>query len=144
MFQTTDKQLIVYVVSLFVSIYVALKIAQNLVSKSETQLIIISLLFTFIICCLNSCFIEKTKDNFHFEVTPEKLCQGGPYMYSSNPEKLKYCQSLSPDDYYRYNCPCGYSGRPVVYEYTPLSDDKWQNNINCNPSKEELNAVNVL
>lgn len=67
-------------------------------------------------------------DRFHFEVSPEKLCEGGPYMWSSaSPEKQAYCNSLSPQQYNAFNCPAGFSGRPVHWNYTPESDSKWQN-----------------
>ena len=142
MFQS-NKSKPLYIIYIFISFFLALSVYKNIPYKTDYHPVLIAALFTFIIYCLDYCFTE-VKDNFNFEVTPEKLCQGGPYMYSSNPEKLKYCQSLSPDSYFRYNCPCGFSGRPAVFQYTPLSDDKWQNTIVCNPSKEELDSVDVL
>lgn len=67
-------------------------------------------------------------DRFHFEVSPEKTCEGGPYMWSSaSPEKQAYCNSLSPQQYSAFNCPAGFNGRPVHWQYTPESDSKWQN-----------------
>lgn len=58
--------------------------------------------------------VKCTKDNFIFEVTPEKKCDGGPYMYSSDPERQKLCASFSKADLSKYECTPGlYNGRPV-------------------------------
>jgi len=72
---------------------------------------------------------NNSKDSFDFRVTPEKLCDGGPYMWGSG-EKLKLCSELvnNKKDYLMYNCPLGlYNGRPVQFEYTPQSDKNWLN-----------------
>ena len=53
-------------------------------------------------------------DNFHFEVTPEKLCDNGPYMWTSNKELGKFCSQFSPQDMSNYECSHGYHGRPVM------------------------------
>ena len=31
-------------------------------------------------------------EKFHFEVSPEKLCDGGEYLRTSSPEKQKICE----------------------------------------------------
>ena len=54
-----------------------------------------------------------SKDNFLFEVTPEKLCDGGPYMYSSDPYLQQLCGQFSNKDLKRYECSHGYTGRPI-------------------------------
>lgn len=77
----------------------------------------------------------KQVDNFHFEVTPAKKCEGYPYMQSSDPELLNFCTNLlstpeGVDKYDAVNCcgGCGYVGRPLaMFEYTPESNDKWEN-----------------
>jgi hypothetical protein len=71
-------------------------------------------------------------ENFTFEVTPAKLCQGGEYMHQSNPRREK-CENLlsTPEgrkEYAEYDClNPALIGRPVHFEYTPLSNDMWQN-----------------
>jgi hypothetical protein len=71
--------------------------------------------------------LSYTKDNFTFELTPEKKCDLGPYMYSSNPERQKLCSQFSEKQLGEYQCAKGFIGRPVHYEYTPESNDKWEN-----------------
>lgn len=72
-------------------------------------------------------------DNFHFEVTPEKLCQGFPYMQTSDPQLFSVCSKLlsTPKgnaEFAKYNCTeSGFGGAPVHFEFTPLSNDKWEN-----------------
>lgn len=76
-------------------------------------------------------------DNFRFEVTPAKLCEGWPYMQSSaSPELQKYCAGLmsTPEgqsQIARVSCNgsgcSGFVGRPVEFEHTPGSNDKWEN-----------------
>jgi len=66
-----------------------------------------------------------------FHVTPAKLCQGGPYMHQSG-KTHEMCKQLmsTPQgqyEYKQYNCSSGYNGRPVHFEYTPLSNNLWQN-----------------
>jgi hypothetical protein len=68
-----------------------------------------------------------SKENFFFELTPQKQCDGGPYMYSSNPAKKALCSKFSQSDLDRYECGRGYVGRPVWWNYSPESDSKWQN-----------------
>lgn len=73
------------------------------------------------------------KDNFHFQVTPPKMCEGGPYMYSSAPQELQdYCNDLlaTPEgrrELASVSCPNGYVGSPKYYQYTPESNDMWEN-----------------
>lgn len=77
----------------------------------------------------------KQVDNFHFEVTPAKKCEGYPYMQSSDPKLLQFCTDLlstpkGVDEYDSVNCcgGCGYVGRPLAtFEYTPESNSKWEN-----------------
>jgi hypothetical protein len=78
-------------------------------------------------------FVKKNSmiDPFVFEVSGPKLCDGGPYMYSSNPELKKYCDSLSQDTLNQFECSVGYHGRPVNFSYTPESDADWKN-TRCN------------
>lgn len=63
-----------------------------------------------------------------FTVTPEKLCEGGEYMRTSAPKEIqemcaKYGNKSCID------CSPGFHGQPVHFEYTPMSDDNWQNQM---------------
>lgn len=69
-------------------------------------------------------------ESFTFELTPEKKCDGGPYMYSSDPERQKLCAKFTRADLAQYECPAGYNGRHVrradVGNGT-LSNTEWKN-----------------
>jgi hypothetical protein len=83
----------------------------------------IAVVFTFLVWIIF--LINKnnvwSKDNFLFEVTPEKLCDGGPYMYSSDPYRKELCSKFSNKDLNRFECSNGFIGRPVDRtDYGPL------------------------
>lgn len=96
-------------------------------------IIITILLFVFII--YNN--IIKSKDMFEYDsikldtasrnailhITDAKKCCGGAFLNDNS------CNSLSEKD---LGCVCcnrkdGYVGRPVHFEFTPLSDNNWKN-----------------
>jgi hypothetical protein len=90
---------------------------------------------------------KDIKDNFHFELTPEKKCEGGSYMWSSSPEKQALCSKFSKEQLARYECPAGlYNGRPIWRQGAgniPLSDDNWQNTT-CKQIGDNLPDPQVL
>ena len=89
---------------------------------------------------------KDIKDNFYFELTPEKQCDGGPYMWSSSPEKQALCSKFSKADLARYECPNGFIGRPIWRQGAgniPLSDDNWQNTT-CKQIGKDLPDPQVL
>ena len=89
---------------------------------------------------------KDIKDNFHFELTPEKHCDNGPYMWSSNPEKAALCSKFSKADLARYECSNGFIGRPIWRQGAgniPLSDANWQNTT-CNQIGKDLPDPQVL
>lgn len=139
----------VFFALIFVLFYVFVNVKDRIQGTPDVQQLVAGLGFTLTLILISSILKFKmasdTKDDFFFEVTPEKLCDGGPYMYSSNPEKAKYCSTLTPQQYSAFNCPCGmYHGRPVHYEYTPMSNDKWENGYDCqNVGKSDL-KISVL
>lgn len=54
-------------------------------------------------------------EKFHFEVSPEKMCDGGAYLRSSSPEKQKLCAQFSAQQLANFECKPGeYHGRPVL------------------------------
>jgi hypothetical protein len=103
-------------------------------------------LIIFGVFMLYNYLTKDIKDNFHFELTPEKRCDGGPYMWSSSPEKQALCSKFSKEQLARYECPAGFIGRPIWREGAgniPLSDDNWQNTT-CNQIGKNLPDPQVL
>ena len=80
--------------------------------------------------------------NNNFEVTPGKLCRGGPYMWQGNSKKAKMCRRMAESkegkkQINRYQCPSGFSGMPLNnWSYTPVSGPGWQNQ-RCEDSKNQ-------
>jgi len=90
----------------------------------------------------------SSSEKFNFEVTPEKQCDGGPYMYSSAPDHVKkYCNKLlssqeGVDQYNMYNCNGLYAGRPLNFpDFVPPSNDMWENKV-C--KQQSFNGPAVL
>jgi hypothetical protein len=68
----------------------------------------------------------KTLDSTYelLEISPCTRCRGGDYLMQSNPELIKYCNTIKD------NCSCDKlhrKGVPYKFEYTPLSNHNWQN-----------------
>lgn len=91
--------------------------------------------------------LNLSKDDFLFELTPEKHCEGGPYMWSSSPEKQKFCSQFSKDDMARYECPNGFVGAPIwrggVGNQPPESNDQWKN-TRCSSIRDDYKDPQVL
>jgi hypothetical protein len=104
-------------------------------------------LIIFGVFMLYNYLTKDIKDNFHFELTPEKRCDNGSYMWSSNPEKAALCSKFSKEQLARYECPGGlYNGRPIWRQGAgniPLSDDNWQNTT-CKQIGDNLPDPQVL
>jgi len=94
-------------------------------------LTLFGLVFTALSYLLINSNLNKTqKDNFNFQVTPEKLCDLGPYMYTSDPIKQKLCNSFPPSDLAKYSCCPGFTkGRPVWWSRTDESNADWANTM---------------
>ena len=74
--------------------------------------------------------VIMSKDNFTFEVTPSKKCCNN---YLAGPECAKFYDT--PEGISELHATCcggGFSGRPVHYEFTPESDQNWEDK-RCNP-----------
>jgi hypothetical protein len=75
--------------------------------------------------------LDLSKDDFHFELTPEKHCEGGPYMWTSDPEKQKFCSKFTKADMARYECGVGFHGAPIwrggAGNQPPESNSNWKN-----------------
>jgi hypothetical protein len=93
-------------------------------------LTLFGLIFTGLSYLLINSDLNKTqKDNFHFQLTPEKNCDGGAYMYTSNPIKQKLCNSFSPSDLAKYECCPGQHGRPIWWARSDESNADWANTM---------------
>ena len=92
-------------------------------------------------------FLDLSQDNFFFELTPEKYCEGGPYMWSSNPEKQKFCSKFSKADMAKYECPSGFVGAPIwrggAGNQPAESNDQWKN-TRCSTISKDYNDPQVL
>ena len=67
--------------------------------------------------------IKLDKNNKLLHITDAKKCCGGAFLNDEN------CKNVSKKD---LGCVCcnrkdGYVGRPVHFEFTPLSDNNWKN-----------------
>ena len=94
--------------------------------------ILIKFIIVLSVMILIPLFFADSKDDFHFELTPQKYCDGGEYLYSSDPERKQFCSQFSKEDLARYSCGPGYGGgRPVWREgagnQPPESDANWKN-----------------
>lgn len=87
----------------------------------NVSIVINGILFTIFVFFLIR-FFKDSKDSFTFEVTPIKLCDGGPYMYSSNPERKKICLNNIDS---QINCGVGFHGKP--FDYTSFLNDQSEN-----------------
>lgn len=131
----SKKQIIFYILVFLLFFIIAkssLYFSNRLKINQDLSLFIGALLLTGVILLLNK--FDYTKDDFFFEVTPEKLCGGGKYMRTSDPELQKMCSKFSKKQLDEFNCPVGFHGRPVNYQYSNMSDSNWENTIcdNCN------------
>ena len=68
-------------------------------------------------------------DNFRFEVSPGKKCRGYPYMQSGDPKLLEECTKFlaTEEGKNMKSCDGMYVGKPSRFEYTPESNDQWEN-----------------
>lgn len=84
--------------------------------------------------------VANSSDNFTFELTPEKLCAGGPYMWG-NPEIAKLCSKYTPQQLSEYNCGVGFHGAPVHWERTDMSDKNWENHMCDAPFNDNIQVL---
>jgi hypothetical protein len=96
-----------------VLVFGAGKVAQVFVLKGDLYLVISSILFATMLFAVLQIMGSKSNEGFFFEVSPAKKCCGGPYMYSSDPERQELCSKISPEELSRVCCGAGYVGRPM-------------------------------
>ena len=122
-------QEIIYFIILFVLFFVlANPLVYSLLSKigpgkrqlpSEWVVLLVAIIYAgiawllYYLMKLQQC---RTKDGFHFEVTPKvSACENAPYQYCP-PEELRYSC-----------CPRGFDGRPIGFSYSA----DWERGANC-------------
>jgi len=140
----SKKQIIFYILVFFIFFIIAkasLYLSPILKINQDISLLIGALILTGIIFLLDK--FDYTKDDFFFQVTPQKQCDGGPYMYSSNPEKQKLCSKFSKQELAQYSCPSGFDGRPVHWRRNDMSDSHW-NNTMCDGNFKDYSDPMVL
>lgn len=67
-------------------------------------------------------------------------CSGGPYMMTGNPYLQAVCESVPNADLAQLACGKAFRGRPVPFDYTPLSDWQWTNQ-RCQPPSLSTSAL---
>jgi len=120
---------VIYLVLIFLFFYVFARVAVFLSAHYDAPLDIMILLFALVMTgtvYLLARLYKDTKDNFHFQVTPEKLCQD-PYTYSSDPEKKAFCKQFTPAQIAEYTCGKGFVGAPVHWQRSTDSNANWEN-----------------
>lgn len=126
---------IIFFILIFIILLLSDIISNKITAKLPKSEIIIhfvvALLFTLILGILYI-FGKVNQDNFRFEVTPAKRCEGGAYMTQSGPDH-EMCKNLlntpkGQNKYDMFNCSGEYNGRPLNFgPLTTLSNDKWEN-----------------
>jgi hypothetical protein len=130
-----DKNKVILYVLIFCLFYICSEgswiMSDSLKINKYFMLCIFGLVFTGLTYLINnSNLLNKfQKDNFHFQLTPEKMCSGGAYMYTSDPVKQKLCNSFPPGDLAKYECSPGFHGKPVWWERSDESNANWANTM---------------
>lgn len=137
------NNIIIFYILLALLFYVFSKagmfISNYLKMDIDVTLVLLGILFTGVIYLLKG--MSDIKDNFHFELTPEKKCDGGPYMYTSDPEKQKLCSQFTKQQLSEYSCPPGFHGRPVWWERSDESNADWANTMCDNGFNDDYPKV---
>ena len=139
---------IIFFLLIFVMIILSGSLTDIIHDKLNTPAFLTHVCISFVISILLYVIfkLSKNTENFEFELTPEKTCDGGAYLHQSN----KMCQKLwnTPEgrrDLANYNCINGYcngsqglyNGRPLNMGYRQdLSNDKWENELATYPILE--------
>ena len=136
-----SKKIIFYFL-VFLLFYVFVKasnVSNFIPIPNDIIILLFGIVFTSLVYLLNK--MNDTQDNFHFELTPQKKCDGGKYMYTSDPEKQKLCASFTPDELSMYECSPGFHGRPVWFERTNDTNSCWANTMCDNGFNDDYPKV---
>ncbi len=91
------------------------------------------LFLTIYICVITTLIfltLNKKKENYKLlEITPAKKCVLGPYTWGKKDSELyKFCSDPKNfQEISRQTCKSGFHGVPVNWDYTPESDQNWDN-----------------
>ena len=123
--------------------------SENIQQNDIVVLCFTSLVGTILVYILMLLYQKKqSKEKFHFELTPEKKCAGGPYMHQNNEE----CQKMWSTEegieklsrFNCFNCMSGSNNKNGLYNGLPrnntslceMSDGNWQNNCYTDDSDD--------
>ena len=127
--------------------------SENIQQNDIIFLCVTSVIGTFLVYILMLLYQKKqSKEKFHFELTPQKACSGGPYMHQTNEE----CQQMWSSEegleklskFNCFNCMSGVNDKTGLYKGLPrnntslceMSNDDWQNNCYSNES-DDFNEI---
>jgi hypothetical protein len=122
---------------------------ENIQNNDIIVLCVTSLIGTILVYILMLLYQKKkSKEKFHYELTPEKKCAGGSYMHQSNEE----CQKIWSTEegleklsrFNCFNCIDGTNNKTGLYKGLPrnnttlceMSDGNWQNNCYSDDSDD--------
>ena len=129
---------VMFFVLLAVLFHVAVQLAMFWTRHSkingDVAYILTGLVYTLVMVALFfiSNLNKNCSENF-WDVSPAAQCRGGSYMFQGDSQVAKDCRAMEHTKEGRcaisaYNCPNGFEGIPrIPFEYTPLSNDQWQN-----------------
>ena len=80
----------------------------------------------------SGCSLKNVVDPMkNFEPSLSRQCDGGAYMYTSNPALTQACAAAPYSDTFDTCRQPGFQGRPITFEYLNLSDNHWKNSLTC-------------
>jgi hypothetical protein len=130
------KRQIIFFILIFLMFFLFVKIGQFWLSQgsmnADLAFTIVGLAYTCVMVALYYLAKLNSYSEGFWDITPAALCKGGAYMHQGDSETAKMCQEMAKSVDGRaaissYNCPTGFTGVPrVPFEYSPLSDDNWQ------------------
>ena len=126
---------------------------ENIQQNDIVVLCFTSLVGTILVYILMLLYKKKqSKEKFHFELTPEKKCAGGPYMHQNNEECQKMWSSEEGLEklsrFNCFNCMDGSNNKTGLYKGLPrnnislceMSSGDWQNNCYTDDS-DDFNEI---
>ena len=128
MSKNLTKDIIFYILAaLIFYIFARSSIYLNNILKINIDILLIlfAILFTGILFLLKHDKSKNNSEDFIFQLTPEKHCSGGSYMWTD--EKRKFCSQFTPQDIGYFGCSAGFHGAPVHWRRTNISNDEWEN-----------------
>ena len=113
-----NNKLVLFFLVIFVILFLNCKLAWITSKKSGTNHKLV-LLGTSLVCALFLYFVYKKAQVCEMKegmelltITPQKYCDGGSFFWNSGPKELKnYCESLTANQYSKYNCDTIFTGR---------------------------------